>query len=162
MGFYPKKEDTMGAVIILSGVSGSGKSTYAEKLLTETQGVKVSADHFFMCGGVYKFDARKLGDAHADCFRRFIGFLYDDNCQCVVVDNTNTTVEEISPYMLGAAAFGWEAEIRTILAEPGDIDLLCGRNIHSVPRDVIIAQGRRIHTRKLPPYWKHTFVDIHR
>jgi adenylate kinase len=52
-------------VVVMSGVSGSGKSTYAEKLLEQSQGVKVSTDHFFMVGNEYKFDPSKLGEAHA-------------------------------------------------------------------------------------------------
>jgi predicted ABC-type ATPase len=154
----------MSHVIVLSGVSGNGKSTYAEKLLQETQGVKVSADHFFMKNGVYNFDPYKLGSAHADCFRRFIGYITSD-CglpPCVVVDNTNTTVEEISPYMLASAAFCYSVEIRTINCDVGDIDTLVARNIHGVSRSAIIAQGRRIYTRKLPSYWKHTYIDFQR
>lgn len=79
----------MRQVVILSGVSGAGKSTYAEKLLTETQGIKVSADHYFMWEDTYKFDPTKLGEAHADCFKRFISHLQAPfSWSCVVVDNT--------------------------------------------------------------------------
>jgi hypothetical protein len=172
----------MKKVIVMSGVSGSGKSTYAEKILNETQGVKVSADHFFMKDGVYAFDVAKLGAAHADCFRRFINFINethfttcDTKENVVVVDNTNCTEAEISPYMLASAAFGWEAEIITLvpkksLATPSEYFKMCNqrteyfkmcaqRNAHGVSLNVIENQWYRLSHRGLPPYWKNTFVE---
>lgn len=152
----------MRKVVILSGISGSGKSTLAEKLLNESQGVKVSADHFFTKpdgkGSVsYQFDPSKLGEAHADCFARFIRFCQDPNGNLIVVDNTNTSAEEIAPYILGAAAFGWEAEIITLRAPFADrVQKCAGRNIHGVPLDTIKAQANRLLNRKLPRFWKNT------
>lgn len=112
----------MKKVIVLSGISGSGKSTLCEDLLNGSQGVKVSADHFFMKQGEYIFDAARLGEAHADCFRHFIHFLQTKSVDTVLVDNTNCSSDEISPYMLAASAFEWEAEIRTLVprAEDGE------------------------------------------
>lgn len=175
----------------MSGVSGSGKSTHAEKILNKTQGVKVSADHFFMKeNGTYAFDVTKLGLAHADCFRRFIEFvsfapnvalLESDENNVVVVDNTNCTEAEISPYMLGAGAFGWDAEIITIVSpfaiddskrlhhltnadntQKGYIseyiDMCAKRNAHAVTRKIIENQWYRLSHRHLPPYWSHEFI----
>ena len=150
-------------VIILSGVSGSGKSTYADKLLQRTGGLKVSADHYFMREGVYTFDPSKLGAAHADCFRRFIDCVSTPpalRAALVMVDNTNTEVYEIAAYYMGALAFGYNVEIRTIDAHVEDIDSLVSRNVHNVHRDVIIAQGRRLATRKLPAHWKHSYIQF--
>src|SRR5262245_10531054 len=116
----------MKKVIVLSGVSGSGKSTYAKKILNDSSHGNVaivSADDYFMIGGKYQFDPLKLSWAHGECFRKFL-LVIDRDGRCssaaniVVVDNTNTTSEEIAPYMLGAQAFGWEAEIRTMSVSP--------------------------------------------
>src|SRR5271154_5563102 len=139
----------MRKVIILSGISGSGKSTYAEGILNATQGIKVSADHFFMKEGSYHFDATKLGEAHAECFRRFIDYLQQTPAwECVVVDNTNCQTWEIAPYMLAAAAFGYRAELHTLMCGTwAQVDLCYQRNQHQVSRSVVYEQHRRLESR---------------
>lgn len=160
----------MRKAIILSGVSGSGKSTYAEKLLQQSQGVKVSADHFFMKYGVsaegkqteaavYHFDPSKLQEAHNDCFRRFVGFLME-GWSDIVVDNTNTMVWELSPYMLAASAFGYAAEIRTLWVHSTDLTMAWKRNIHKVPLGVLDSQSYNLANRVLPKHWPHTDIDV--
>lgn len=167
----------MRQVKILSGVSGSGKSTLTlEFILSYMSGLGMtaeemvsapmpsatvslcSADSFFEKDGVYTFDASKLSDAHGKCFRDFITAL-TSNVELVVVDNTNTTNEEIAPYMLGAQAYGYDAQIITLT--PGHTDnwvdyyVRCAeRNKHGVGIETIKAQHLRITNRKLPPWWK--------
>ncbi len=168
-------------VKILSGISGGGKSTLAGNLIAgchvqnPTFSAVVSADNFFMLNGEYVFQARLLGHAHADCFRKFIeamqevhDFTHTDGevvhlpNNLIIVDNTNTTAEEIAPYVLGAAAFDYEAEIITIMPTMMDsLDLAAERNKHGVPRSVISQQFRRLCNRSLPPYWKARTVPFH-
>lgn len=158
----------MKKVIVLSGCSGSGKSTYAKKLANDsaTNGnvLVCSADDFFMKDGRYSFDPSKLSEAHGECFRRFLSAIdrtgrdgpggYD----MVVVDNTNTTSEEIAPYMLGAQAFGWEAEVQTI--GWSSLWTECARrNVHGVSIETIDRQLNKIAARKLLPWWKHTWIN---
>ena len=115
-------------VIVMSGISGSGKSTYAKRVVSETEpsmkfrdgerygdyAIIVSADdHFINNAGEYQFDASMLAEAHNECFRDFIEALQSE-VGLVIVDNTNCSSEEIAPYMLGASAYGYEAEIVTI------------------------------------------------
>ena len=140
----------MNHVIILSGVSGSGKSTYARTRLGSAD--VVSADSYFYSigGGKYAFDASKLSEAHGACFRRFIQLLQHTDENTIVVDNTNTTSEEIAPYVLGAQAFGATVEICTL---KGDYV-----NVHGVPEMTIEAQRTRIENRKLPPWWKNSEI----
>ena len=160
-------------VQILSGISGSGKSTFAKNLQAfchvqnPTFSVVVSADDFFMGLNGYKFDASRLSDAHAYCFREFFRAMQEDHIfhhtdgevvhlpnNLVIVDNTNTTVEEIAPYVLGAAAFGYKCEIVTVsVSNNDDLQKCIDRNAHKVPAKSIIAQQNRILARKLPPYW---------
>jgi predicted kinase len=164
----------MRKVIVLSGVSGSGKTTYAKKLWTaEPNSMCVSTDDYFMKYGipyegyppVYCFDPTKLSDAHGKCFRDFIEVVRERVHSLVIVDNTNTTVEEIAPYMLAASAYGWEAEVHTIVVDVGRygtarvVDTLARRNTHGVSRNAIISQGFRISLRELPKYWKCVKVD---
>lgn len=92
-------------VKILSGISGSGKSTYARR----HRGVIVSADDYFVRDGAYRFNPARLSSAHATCFARYLGAL-DDGHPLVIVDNTNTTAVEIAPYVLAAQAKGYDHE----------------------------------------------------
>lgn len=157
----------MGKVIILSGISGSGKSTYAKDLLAKYNskskesgfyGGMVSADSFFLSDKGYNFDASKLGEAHGSCFRHFISSLQDKNIDLIIVDNTNTTAVEIAPYVLGAAAYNWNCEIVTI--RTSDVRACGDKNIHNVPESSIAQQLDRLNKRVLPPYWKNTDVVL--
>ena len=153
----------MSHVIILSGVSGSGKSTYAKSLKAD---MIVSADNYFLDeNGKYNFDLSKLGDAHADCFKKFVLSIYFHCHKLILVDNTNCTVDSISPYILASAAFNCDAEIITmlppmpILPDPL-LDILVARNSHNVPKKSIANQLRNLSYRKLPKYWKNTNIPI--
>src|SRR6266404_1036637 len=95
-------------VLILSGISGSGKTTYAQKLQKENpDAVRVSADNYFMSPtGDYRFDVTILGEAHAACYRAFKFFLAA-GVDLIIVDNTNTTIREMKGYMNLAAEAGY-------------------------------------------------------
>ena len=134
-------------VIILSGISGSGKSTYARH--TYPGAVVCSADKF---PGLYvngEIQFAKLSDAHNACLRNFTVALLE-GAPVIVVDNTNTTATEIAPYAAMALAFGATLEILTIEC---DADTAHGRNLHNVPRGGVEAQAERLATRDLPPWW---------
>lgn len=157
-------------VVILSGVSGSGKSTLTQQLFSKFYSEHrdavveaVSADSFFMKDGVYTFEASKLPEAHGKCFHDFITNMRHLT-NLIVVDNTNTTNEEIAPYMLGAQAFGYEAEIMTIRLSLDNLDdtieRLAKRNKHGVSGQAIFAQHVRLRDRQLLPWWKNTNVAV--
>ncbi len=164
----------MGRVVILSGVSGSGKSTSARKLWNDLEPGNyckvVSADDFFMVDGEYKFDPTKLSDAHGKCFREYISVLNDgvhtasgfkSSYDLVVVDNTNTTAVEIAPYILGAQAYGWEVEILTVMCETeADIKACAARNAHGVSFEGVLRQHTNLKMRQLMPWWKNTVVRV--
>lgn len=153
----------MHKVIVLSGVSGSGKSHYVKRMIEETD-VVVSADDFFtQDDGSYVFDPGLLSSAHERCFNNFLNFAHYDLRSAhgpdrIFVDNTNTEAWEIAPYMLAASAFGWEAEILTFMLAPNcrALELAAARNKHGVPLHVIANQQRRIYFRDLPRHWKET------
>lgn len=188
----------MKKVIVMSGVSGSGKTTHAHHLMQnylDSIGInprtheeyhkyldpnsdsnhlaKVSADDYFIGeDGVYKFDPTKIGLAHDKCFYNYIEAL-QFKIEFVVVDNTNCSNEEIAPYMLGASAFGYEAEIIT-LAPILDIDLVdisygereryilkCAeRNSHGATYEVIMKQFNALFNRFLLPWWENTNIRV--
>lgn len=168
----------MRQVKIMSGVSGSGKSTLVRKLLSEHTGPMqvVSADQYFMVKDenakhgnstselIYKFNPADLSLAHGNCFRRFIEGLQSTECgNLVIVDNTNTTTEEIAPYVLGAQAFGYDLEVITVMCNSmSDVEQAAKRNAHGVPLQGVYAQYMRIHNRKLPTWWKSQVIPFAR
>lgn len=151
-------------VVVLSGVNGSGKTRYVETR-PQLPSLIVRVDDYFTSDGVYKYDPKSLANAHRECFRKFI-----EGCQSglrdIVVDNTNTTVEEISPYVLGGEAYGYYVRIVTLMArtsQQGLYDVLeccASRNVHGVRPHVVLAQHKRIMSRQLPTSWLHSFVPI--
>lgn len=144
--------------VILSGASGSGKSSYIGQC--DHPNSVVSADHYFEKNGEYKFDPSKLSEAHGLCFYNFIEWCRQPSYEgmSIYVDNSNTTVEEIAPYILGASAYGVTARIVTLMATPSDAQLLADRNRHGVNEKTIRAQLQRIQARKLPPWWNNTNI----
>jgi predicted kinase len=138
----------MNQVIVLRGLPGSGKSTLIEREFPKA--VVVSADHFFInLAGKYCFDPSKIGEAHAACFRRYILLLQTIKPELVIVDNTNTSEVEIAPYMLGAAAFEYEAKVVTVSCDP---KVAAARNTHGVPEEVVLKMNVSLQ-KPLPPWW---------
>lgn len=142
-------------VLILRGCQGSGKSTLAEELADEDEWINgsviVSADYAFVTADGYKFDPRRLGEAHAKCFRSFLKVLEADAVSLLVVDNTNASREEISPYILGAEAYDKRVAIYTVKHDPMESAL---RNVHGVPVESVLAKAKQIEEEKLPPWWR--------
>ncbi len=138
----------------MRGVSGCGKSTYVAREFPEA--FVVSADHFFeLDEGEYAFDPNKLDEAHQDCFRRFHEAI-DREEPLIVVDNTNITRAEVSPYRLAAAAAGYDVQIITLLCDP---KVAAARTIHNVPFSKIEYQDKLLHAETFPKQWKHTVIE---
>ena len=140
-------------LIIIRGPSGSGKSTIARHLL----GIKdwdgfpaitsgwFEADMYFICykeglnplkGFEYKFDARKLGEAHKWCQDGVRAALQWKDQDKIVVSNTSITLNEANIYIKIAneAKVPYEI-IRT--PQPWSINELAIRNTHNVPYDTL-------------------------
>jgi len=136
-------------VVILRGVSGSGKSTFRRK--NHPEALVCSADSFFYDkDGEYHFDANLLSEAHRSCFAKFLLLLQanHDSDATVVVDNTNTTTAEISPYYMAAQVYSVPVEIVTLICRN---EIAAKRNKHGVPLHAIRNMRNRFET--LPVYW---------
>lgn len=152
-------------VIILRGVSGAGKTegalrqSYCGGIYNEGFFV-VSADNYFLqmddANRVsYNFDPKKLPEAHNHCLRQFLKGLErlkDYHIHTIVVDNTNTTVAEVAPYIALARAFEADLEVHTILVDPF---VAAKRNTHGVPLSSVIQQDLRLRRsiEEWPPFW---------
>lgn len=142
-------------VHIFSGIPGSGKSYLAKGLAEQTGAVLVSADHFFEdpITKEYKFDFTKLGQAHATCMKKFREALASG--KSVIVDNTNTSVFEVSPYILVAQSYDvWDIKITTIQVNDEDVERAHARNTHGVPLGGVQAMHARLKERVLMPWWE--------
>lgn len=129
----------MRKLLIMRGLPGSGKSTIVRLMATlfgEIQPVICSADDYFVNQyGQYIFDKSKLGEAHAQCKEEV-----EDAMKCdspwIIVDNTNTTYQEIKPYLIMAEDNGYEVDF-----QEADTDLSVEecfkRNTHGVPLETI-------------------------
>lgn len=150
-----------GMAIILRGAPGSGKSSLLEGIREagDVKNVLVSsADSFRMVDGVYVFDKAKNGEAHGACLRDFIynaGVLGVKETDIIVSDNTNINVQDIAPYISIAGAFGWQAVIVNLEADP---EIAAARNLHGVPPAHVARMHDRMNRFKLPTAWRQVSV----
>ena len=119
-------------VTIMRGVPGSGKSRYVATKCPEA--VVCSADSFFMKPNdagelVYQFNPAQLGEAHDSCFAIFRRACVVGRSE-IVVDNTNTRLFEMSPYVMLARSYGYALRIVHVVADP---EQCAKRNVHGVP-----------------------------
>lgn len=123
-------------VKILCGVSGSGKSTYAKSF---HDAFICSADDFFIKEGKYNFNVKKLSNAHGYCLRKFVSHILNKD-ETIIVDNTNTSIYEISPYASLALAYDYELKIVIFKMKEHNLRKFALRNIHGVNERIINRQ----------------------
>lgn len=150
----------MAKVLILRGLSGSGKSHYVAEFCLENPDLKidvVSADFYFYYNGDYVFNPRLLGEAHAFCWRNFVRLISDNDFDVVIVDNTNSTWErEIKKYWDLATSCGHEVQVVWIKA---DKEVCKARNTHNVPPETIDKMAERFEI-PLPSYVNQIVVEV--
>lgn len=146
-------------VIIMQGVPGSGKSTFVSSVTESAKGsvTVVSADHYFTdpVTGEYRFDPAKLGKAHAACMHNFLcacSRTFGSSTHTVIVDNTNITVDQMSPYYLVGRAYEADIEIVRVATDP---EVAASRNIHGVPRSSVLRMAKSM--QDPPKFWDVTF-----
>lgn len=130
-------------IYILRGIPGSGKSTWAKFLrIQNLPGFTpiASADHYFLnVNGEYIYKPEEKGAAHQACYAYF--------CECIegafttiVVDNTNTTLNEVDRYLQTGINNGYKVTVLNFEISP---ELSFQRNTHNVPKDVIAKMHQR-------------------
>jgi predicted kinase len=130
-------------LFIIRGVSGSGKSTFAKKIVGHDFLV-CEADKYFIDKetGEYKFDASKIKDAHKFCQDTVETYMKDSlvNDQFyreIAVANTFTQEWEMEPYFKIAKEYGYA--VFTIVVE----NRHGGTNVHNVPEEKLEQMRNR-------------------
>ena len=124
----------MNNLILVRGVSGSGKSTIAPMF---ENAVLVSTDDFFLDEyGEYIFDANSLVINHQFC-QLAVRMMMQDDEKLIVVHNTFTADWEMDAYFDLAKKYGYT--VHTIIVE----NRHGSENVHDVPQDVVKAQKER-------------------
>lgn len=128
---------------IVRGLPGSGKSTFAEKLVG-SDFLVCEADKYFIdvVTGEYKFDASKIKDAHRYCYDLVETYMADSlvNDQFyreIAVSNTFTQEWEMKPYFELAEKYGYMTF--TVVVE----NRHNGKNVHGVPEDKLEIMKNR-------------------
>ena len=122
-------------LILLRGLPGAGKSTFA-KFLQSIGTVHIEADQYFTDrNGNYNYDGSKIQEAHEFCQERTK--MYLANGSNVVVSNTSTTEKEIKVYQEIADAYG--ADFISLIVE----NRHGNSSVHSVPDHVMINMKNR-------------------
>mgnify|MGYP006296996877 CR=1 FL=1 len=115
-------------LILIRGISGSGKTTYAKKLMQDDPSLKhYEADMYFYQDGKYNFNPQKLKDAHAWCKNKTEDAL--KNGTSVIVSNTFTQKWEIEPYIQLGKKYGAQVIIKKATGNY--------QNVHGVPDEAL-------------------------
>ena len=121
---------------IVRGLPGSGKSTFATKLVGDDFLVCEADKYFTDADGNYNFDVTKIKDAHKWCQDRVETYMKDSmvNDQFyreVAVSNTFTQEWEMKPYFGLAEKYGYK--VFCVVVE----NVHNGKSIHNVPIEKI-------------------------
>lgn len=117
-------------LIILRGLPGSGKSTFAGILSGGDGRIVCCADDFFMVDGEYKFDINLIGSAHKSCEKK-CRLLMMHNEPRIIVANTGTTEKEINTYINMAEEYGYR--VFSVVVENRHE----GISVHGVPEETL-------------------------
>lgn len=124
-------------LIILKGVSGSGKSTFAN-LIAYPACICTADDFFIDKDGNYNFDPAKLGQAHKACQAKFDDALKDDIITNIVIANTNTKPSDYKYYVDKAEKAG--LRVFYVVMENRNNT----KDVHNVPDEALERQEKAI------------------
>jgi predicted kinase len=130
-------------LVLMRGVSGSGKSTRAHLLADGKDSAVVSTDDFWYDDdGNYNFDHSRIGDAH-EWARNQVWAWMERKKPYIIVDNTNTRWWEMMPYLRLAREYKYDVRLEMVGSlEPAQLVHYAARNKHGVPLDVIQRQAK--------------------
>jgi predicted kinase len=124
-------------LIILRGIPGCGKSTFAEFLSSDSGGQNIcTADDFHMKDGKYDWKPENVRAAHEWCQSKARTFMRI-GVSPVIVANTSTTINEMQVYFDMAKEYGYTVFSVIVENRHG------GVNTHNVPEETIEKMKNR-------------------
>jgi len=127
----------MKTLILLRGLPGSGKTTFAKTL----EGLHIEADMYFINeNGEYNFEPTKIKDAHKWCNELVEEWMRGEQDK-IVVSNTFTQEWEMESYYEMAKKYGYRVYSIIIENRHG------GVNEHGVPDDKLEQMKNRFNVK---------------
>ena len=115
-------------LIIVRGIPGSGKNTFATQLAPDSN--ICTADDFHMKDGIYDWKPRNVKKAHEWCQSKAESLMKRGSTP-VVIANTSTTLKELQPYYDLAKRYGYQVFSVIVENRHG------GVNVHDVPEETL-------------------------
>lgn len=143
-------------VVILRGMYGSGKSTFANELVFQAISNSLtacvcSADHYFTdVFGQYNYSGNEIEDAHAYCLHRF-HMAFEEPYSLIVVDNTNLAMDDFRAYY--DFAVNRPAELKVVEFECPNVATahnFRNRSAHDIPASIIESRWTLYNRNRLP------------
>lgn len=113
-------------LIILRGIPGAGKTTFAELL----NGEICCADDYLIINGKYTWSIENSKVAHSKCQEKCES-LMEKQTETIIIANTNTTESQLHIYYMLAKQFGYK--VFSVIVE----NRHNGKSTHSVPEETI-------------------------
>jgi predicted kinase len=118
-------------IILLRGLPGSGKTTFADLLSENGKYPVYSVDHYFTDeAGNYKFNHLENHLAYDECIRNTITAV-QSGIEKIIVDNTFTIEWEMEPYFKIASENGCRIFVLTVENRHGST------NVHGISEEQI-------------------------
>jgi predicted kinase len=124
---------TTNNLILVRGLPGSGKSTFASRYAGSQYYNHLETDQYWMIDGEYRFDINHLSEAHEWCLNQTREYLEKGNS--VVVSNTFTVQRNMRPYFELAKDLGIRPQVILCQGNFG--------NIHDVPVNVLARMAEQ-------------------
>jgi predicted kinase len=125
-------------LILVRGISGSGKSTFCMSVWHSETSAWFEADHYFYNeDGEYNFDASKLNEAHTAC-QDGVRKAMTQEQEIIYVSNTFTTEEELEPYFEMAKEYDYN--VTSLIIENRNNT----KSVHDVPEATLQKQEQRL------------------
>ena len=141
-------------VVVLRGLPGSGKTTFARQLVAYARekgiasGICSADDYFVNSAGEYHFSSILLKTAHFHCRDKFYFMLGSDPrndphaVSLIIVDNTNITTSEYRDYKRNALRYDRFMTIRFACRDEAEAQRQAARSVHQVGLDTVIRRFR--------------------